>query len=184
MLLFPYAQGASFMWTVWARVPPASRPSLTTLIPQSTEQVLQPVDRFLTPDAPTEITFTDLPPAPWRVVYENTFGALESRLFLQIRAQVLDGATGWDGDRYRVLADALAVIRLQVVCWRFRGHPDCASRALDVAHRASQLGRKVPDRRHRRSLIGASSMQGTIVVMRHDIIRQQDAPRVAAPSCL
>lgn len=106
ILVFPYADGASFAWSVWAAVPVAERPPLIELIPASTEQVLAPATRFTgTPDMPTDVAF-ETGADGWRTVYENTFGALETGLFLELHGAPRGAATGWDGDRYRVLADA------------------------------------------------------------------------------
>lgn len=145
VLLFPYAQGASFMWSVWARAPAGQRPALTELIPQSTEQVLHPVEKFLERDAPTDVTFATVPEAPWRIVYENTFGALESLLFLQIRAQMMDAASGWDGDRYRVLEDEDGVrALLWVSVWDdARSADDFAAATLGVLETRSNTRTQV-----------------------------------------
>lgn len=96
VLVFPYAEGAQFAWTEWAKAQP--RPAFTNVLPESTEQVLDPA-RFRLPDPPTEVRFEA---APGAGVYENTFGAFEVGAFLRIRGATT-GATGWDGDRYRVL---------------------------------------------------------------------------------
>jgi hypothetical protein len=98
VLVFPYAEGASFAWTTWARATP--RPTFAELIPESTEQVLDPA-RFRMHDAPVDVVFGD--EASWRVVYENSLGAFETGLFLRIRGGDARAATGWAGDRYRVI---------------------------------------------------------------------------------
>ena len=104
VLIFPYAEGASFAWTVWAALPAEQRPAITSIIPESTEQVLDPRAKFLSQrDTPTEVSFAE--GSDWRVLYENNFGALETRLFLEIRGAAGQLAEGWDGDRYRVLED-------------------------------------------------------------------------------
>ncbi len=100
-LLFPYANGAGFVWRVWAARPAGERPALAQFIPASTEQVLDPGAFLEAADPPTELRFEST--GPWRVIYENTFGALETRLFFEIRGGDPAAARGWDGDRYRVL---------------------------------------------------------------------------------
>jgi hypothetical protein len=105
VLIFPYAEGTSFAWTVWASQPAQQRLPLAMIIPESTEQVLDPRAKFMTRrDTPTEVRFTE--GSDWRVLYENNFGALETRLFLEISDAAGQNAEGWDGDRYRVLEDA------------------------------------------------------------------------------
>src|SRR5690606_28718862 len=56
-LLFPYLNGAAFVQALWRAAGSDRTPApLDTLLPQSTEQVLHPADRFLGErDAPTEI---------------------------------------------------------------------------------------------------------------------------------
>jgi hypothetical protein len=108
MLLFPYVSGAVFVQAFWrtglhdgGRAPP-----LGAALPQSTEQVIWPFDRFLEArDAPTELRFGS--DTEWRVLYENTLGAFETRLFLEhhLGADTLH-ARGWDGDRFQLLGPA------------------------------------------------------------------------------
>lgn len=105
VLIFPYSRGASFAWQVWANRAEGERPPIGSLIPESTEQVLEPRAKFLElRDMPTDVAFAD-DGAGWRVVYENSLGSLETGLFLEIRGVSGGGAVGWDGDRYRVLED-------------------------------------------------------------------------------
>jgi hypothetical protein len=105
VLIFPYAEGAAYAWAVWAAGPAGQRPDIGAIIPASTEQVLDPRTKFITErDAPTEMMFGA--DSDWRILYENNLGALETRLFLEIRGAAGHSADGWDGDRYRVLEDA------------------------------------------------------------------------------
>lgn len=105
VLIFPYAEGASFAWRVWAARPAGARPAFPEILPRSTEQVLAPGERFIaTTDEPTDVTFTDGAEGH-RVAYENTFGAFETGLFLQLGGAERSAATGWDGDRYRLVED-------------------------------------------------------------------------------
>ena len=108
MLLFPYVAGASFVQAFWRTgIDDDRAPPLGDALPQSTEQVLWPIDRFIEDrDAPTEIRFDD-DAGGWQTLYENTLGAFETRLFLDhhLQADTLH-ARGWDGDRFRLLQDA------------------------------------------------------------------------------
>jgi hypothetical protein len=104
-MLFPYIGGSGFVYGLW-QAEPLDRPApLGRWLPQSTEQVLHPEDRFLrTRDEPTELRF-DSVPSGWTVLRENTLGQLETGLLLEQHAgvQARAGARGWDGDRYRML---------------------------------------------------------------------------------
>jgi hypothetical protein len=112
-LLFPYADGAAFVQALWRQHAVGERPAAPfgALLPQSTEQVLQP-ERFVpVPDAPTELRFED---APWRAIFQNTLGQFETRLFLEQHAGPMPAAAeGWDGDRY-VLLEATDSARVLV----------------------------------------------------------------------
>ncbi|MGH7506154.1 MAG: hypothetical protein ACRELX_10910 [Longimicrobiales bacterium] len=105
MLMFPYAAGAAFVQALWRADAPGDGRAvpLGTNLPQSTEQVLWPADAFLASrDAPTELRSAG--GAAWPVVYENTLGAFETRLFLEQHLGAGAGnARGWDGDRFYLL---------------------------------------------------------------------------------
>jgi hypothetical protein len=107
MLLFPYVAGASFVQTFWRTGLDDTRaPPLGEDLPQSTEQVLWPVAHFIDDrDSPTELRFADA--GEWRVLYGNTLGAFETRLFLHhhLGADTMH-ARGWDGDRFVLLEAA------------------------------------------------------------------------------
>src|SRR5690606_1294328 len=83
---------------------------LGPLLPQSTEQVMQPRERFIEArDEPTELALDAANGAggagDWRLLYENTLGALETEILLteHLGAGAERAAQGWDGDRYRLL---------------------------------------------------------------------------------
>ena len=105
-LLFPYAGGASFVHQLWLRPlntgfgTPYPAP-IGERLPQSTEQVLHPQSRFLVQkDEPTELRFDA---DTTGVLYENTLGELETRVVLEEHLGNPAAATGWDGDRFRLL---------------------------------------------------------------------------------
>jgi hypothetical protein len=105
VLVFPYAAGSSFVHGVWASRPPGERPPFEAIIPASTEQVLSPREKFLYEvDVPTSLSFAHEPAGA--LLHENSFGAFEMSLFLDIHGESRDAAVGWDGDRYRVVDDA------------------------------------------------------------------------------
>jgi len=109
-LLFPYLEGAAFVQALWRADAAGGRPApLGPLLPQSTEQVMRPRERFIeTRDEPTELTLGAADgggEGDWRLVYENTLGALETGILLSehLGAGAERAAQGWDGDRYRLL---------------------------------------------------------------------------------
>ena len=109
-LLFPYLGGASFVQSLWRAAGAERTPApLDTLLPQSTEQVLHPDERFIRArDEPTEIRLGEPgggTGAGWRTVYENTLGELEASVLLgeHLGSGAEQAARGWDGDRYRLL---------------------------------------------------------------------------------
>jgi len=113
-MLFPYADGAAFVQALWRQRGPDNGPAAPfgSLLPQSTEQVLDPARFLPEPDAPTELRFEAA--AEWRAIFENTLGQFETRLFLEEHAGPMPlAAAGWDGDRY-VLLESMAGDRLLV----------------------------------------------------------------------
>ena len=103
-LIFPYLAGADFVrW--YATTHPGRQP-YGAAMPVSTEQILHP-DRYVAGDAPLELAF--VPPSADTVRYEDDLGEFETRLLF---AELLDDSTeeqaawlasGWGGDRFRVL---------------------------------------------------------------------------------
>ena len=99
-LIFPYLSGAEFVRNFKDRNPGKS---VYDDMPVSTEQILHPRSYFgSTRDAPTSVTLPALTGVT--KTYENTLGEFETRLFLyehlQDQNEAVQGATGWDGDRY------------------------------------------------------------------------------------
>jgi hypothetical protein len=98
-LIFPYLSGAEFVRNFKDRNPGKS---IYADMPQSTEQILHPTAFFGKRDVPTTIT---LPPLSGVTqTYQNTLGEFETRLFLfqhlNDQNNAVQGAAGWDGDRY------------------------------------------------------------------------------------
>jgi len=98
-LIFPYLSGAEFVRNFKDRT--NGKPIYDDM-PVSTEQILHPSAFFGRRDAPTSVT---LPPLTGVTsTYQNTLGEFETRLFLyeQLKDQneAIQGANGWDGDRY------------------------------------------------------------------------------------
>lgn len=111
-LLFPYLHGADFVHQLWSSMRGMERypAPLDTLLPQSTAQVLRPVERFIRERMePVELRFAEAP-AGWRELYEDSFGQLETGIFLEEHggANARAAATGWLGDRYILVEPAAA----------------------------------------------------------------------------
>lgn len=105
-LIFPYIGGASFVQALF-RHREGSEPPMPfgDLLPQSTEQVMNPERAFLGQrDHPTELLLGD-PSGGWSVAYSNTLGQLEVSILLSERLGpgAEAAAEGWDGDRYILL---------------------------------------------------------------------------------
>jgi len=98
-LIFPYLSGAEFVRNFKDRN--AGKPIYQDM-PQSTEQILHPTAFFGNRDVPTSITLPALNGVTQ--TYQNTLGEFETRLFLfsHLKDQnfAVQGAAGWDGDRY------------------------------------------------------------------------------------
>ena len=105
-LLFPYLGGASFVQALYRDAEGAGPPvPFGPLLPQSTEHVLRPAERFLGErDAPTELRIAPAE-SGWRTGYSNTLGQLELRILLEetLGESAASAADGWDGDRFAVL---------------------------------------------------------------------------------
>ena len=108
-IIFPYLGGAEFVrW--FEREYPGKQP-YGALMPISTEQILHPA-RYAAGDRPDRLAFVS--PSPDTVRYEDGLGEFEIRLLLE---QYLGDdstaalvATGWNGDRYRVLGRGADVL--------------------------------------------------------------------------
>jgi hypothetical protein len=101
-LLFPYVHGARFVHQLWSSMAPMERypAPIGALLPLATADVMTP-RRFIDgPIPPVELEFGELP-AGWQVVYENTFGMLETAITLGIHGgdDARAAAVGWAGDR-------------------------------------------------------------------------------------
>jgi len=106
-LLFPYHAGAGFVRELWLHRPAGTprRAPLGDLLPQSTEQVLHPLEHFIRQRSePVELRFGE-PGAGWTVAYENTLGAFETQVLLEehLGTDAVATPIGWAGDRYLLL---------------------------------------------------------------------------------
>lgn len=105
-LLFPYVAGADFVYHLWQAQPERRPAPLGQWLPQSTEQVLHPGERFLSGrDRPLALGIAPCGDETAAARDDDGFGELGAALFLQHHlgddARAL--ARGWAGDRYRLL---------------------------------------------------------------------------------
>ncbi|HEX2167608.1 MAG TPA: hypothetical protein VHG09_10295, partial [Longimicrobiales bacterium] len=144
-LLFPYLAGVDFVHTLWSSLRPLTRypAPIDSLLPQSTEQVMEPADHFITRrDEPVRVTVGD-PPAGWRSDREDEFGQLETAIFLEqhLGEAARAAADGWGGDRYALLVDRQGS---NVLYWRsVWDSPEAADRFAAAVKRAAEVR---PDR--------------------------------------
>ena len=158
-MLFPYIAGAGFVQAMW-RTPlnpndkfPAP---LGTSLPQSTEQVLHPERLLQTRDEPTELRFTGA--APGKQLYENTLGELETGILLTEHLGTRDAASGWDGDRYRVVG----VDGRKLLLWQSVWDDASSADRFAAAYRSIAAKRRDRAIRVERNMVGA--MNGVWIV--------------------
>ena len=143
-LIFPYIGGASFVQALYrAGVGGGVPVPFGALLPQSTEQVLDPEGAFLGErDTPTEIELND-PAEGWEVAYANTLGQLETTILLRERAgeEAVAAADGWDGDRFVLLngpGEVESLVWYSV--WDGQAEADRFARALRGAAKDATAG--------------------------------------------
>jgi hypothetical protein len=165
-LLFPYVAGAGFVRDLWLHRPqdtPREAP-LGRNLPQSTEQVMAPLDRFIRQRAdPIELRF-DAVETGWRAAYESTLGAFEKRVLLEehLGTGALNAPLGWRGDRYRLLespAGSFALVMVSV--WDSRAAADRYQGALERIMR--QLGRGEQFTAERIEIDGMPALRAIVV---------------------
>lgn len=116
--LFPYLSGADFLHRYRERRGRAANP--LSSFPQSTEQVLNSAAFFDSPpDLPTRVTLP--PPQSGTTVYENNVGEFGIRIFLYEHTgnftAAVQGAAGWDGDRYLLVRTPAGNALAWVTVW-------------------------------------------------------------------
>lgn len=114
-LLFPYLSGADFMmW--WATSPYADTLPFGPRMPESTEQIVQPI-HYEDRDQPRAVRFS---PGD-SVLFENTMGDLGLRILAAslVGAKEIAGqvAIGWGGDRFRVYRTSAGPALVWVIVW-------------------------------------------------------------------
>ena len=173
-LLFPYLGGVRFVHALWsARRPMTRYPApLDSLLPQSTEQVLNPQSSFIERrDEPVDVALDSFP-AGWEVAREDGFGQLETRIWLEehLGPAGRRAAEGWGGDRYALLVTPDGK---DVVYWRSVWDTEAAAdRFADAVRR---VARARPERSIRIERDEGDGRHGVLVI---------DAPSAAAAAPL
>lgn len=147
-LLFPYLSGVDFVHTLWAARQPLPRypAPLDSLLPQSTEQVMHPEERFIARrDEPVVVAPGEFPPG-WDVAWEDVFGQLETAIYLEqhLGRAGRQAADGWGGDRYALLVNTEGA---DVIFWLSVWDTPAA------ADRFAAAVRRIADRRPGRRVI-------------------------------
>jgi hypothetical protein len=138
-LLFPYVAGSDFVHTLWSHRRGAERypAPLDSLLPQSTQQVMEPVEHFIRHRTePIELRFDGVP-GDLGIYSENTLGQLETAIFLGHHrgAGARAVASGWRGDRYLVMREGGENALLWVTVW---ASPQSAQRFADALRKIAR----------------------------------------------
>jgi hypothetical protein len=130
-LLFPYAEGASFVLAFEELRRSAAEQPFGERLPVSTEQILHP-DRYTARDVPRRVSFA-APAAGDTVLHEDNFGEFELREAMRAwglpEHVAVAAAAGWNGDRFRVLGTPSGTVVQLAAAW------DSEADAADFATR-------------------------------------------------
>lgn len=182
-LLFPYIGGASFVQTLWEyegrRDPDDPGPHFTAplgeFMPQSTEQVLYPLERFLEyRDPPIGIEIEGGPTGA-KTLLENDLGAFEIGILLDehLGADTRTRVRGWAGDRYRYIE--LEDGRTALI-WYTLWDDDVSADSFADAYR--QILERRPERRGK---ITRTEIEGEPAVIIIDTEASLDPEMIEAP---
>jgi hypothetical protein len=167
-MVFPYVGGAGLVQKLWtAHADQGFVAPLGALLPQSTEQVLHGAEKFVTTrDEPTELRFASAA----NIAYENTLGELEIGILLSEHLGSKAAASGWDGDRYQLLANG-------VLQWVSVWDDVAAADRFAEAYRAVAVKRS----QTRNARVERVQIEGRPVVMILDAPAGIDIGRAKAP---
>lgn len=185
-LLFPYLGGAAFVQALWraAEATPAAYGGtdfpapIGALLPQSTEQVLHPEQRFIEKrDDPIAVELAPTA-APWQVIYQNTLGELEVRILLKdhLGEGADSAANDWGGDYYRLLEAPDGGRAL--VWYSVWDNAPAADRFADAYRRILER------RTDRRGLVERREIEGRPAVVVVDAERTLEPGQVPLPAVL
>jgi hypothetical protein len=160
-MLFPYLRGADFVHQLWlARAPQDRYPApLDSLLPQSTEQIMEPARFLAARDAPVELVLQ--PSGEGTVLHSDNLGQLETMIFLEthLGAAARTAAAGWGGDRYVLVTDAAG---RDVLFWASVW--DSASDADRFAAAAERAAARRSERRVEIQRVEVDGRPGVVVV--------------------
>jgi hypothetical protein len=141
-LLFPYISGSDFVHTLWSHQAGGARPApLDTWLPQSTQQVLEPLEHFIRQRTEPLSLHIDAG-GIGGVLFDNTLGQLETGIYLaqHLGEQSRATASGWRGDRFVVVRGDGGDGMLWVSVWQ---SDDVARRFADAVRRVQRAGRTI-----------------------------------------
>jgi hypothetical protein len=172
-LLFPYIAGSDFVHTLWSHRRGAARypAPIDSLLPQSTQQVMEPLEHFIRHRTdPIELRLEEAG-ATGAALHENTLGQLETAIFLghHLGAGARAAASGWRGDRYLVVREQDALGLLWVSLW---DSAESAGRFADAVRNAALR------RAERATTVQPIELDG------HPGVRVVDVPATAPPALL
>jgi hypothetical protein len=168
-LLFPYIGGSGFVHALWSSLRPRERypAPIDSLLPQSTEQIMRPRERFIAMrDNPVAVA-VPATPGGWSVVRSNDLGQLETAIFLEVHlgAAARAAADGWAGDRYALFTRD----GVDILDWRSVWDTEAAADAF-----AAAVTRVAARRTGRHISVERLSLEG------RPAVRVVDAPAGAA----
>ena len=141
LLFFPYTEGADFVETLWSRDTGFDRVNAAYLEPpRTTEQIYHP-DTYRDNEGALPVALPDTPLAGYEVGEEAVWGEISFRVMFEqgLGASTAGpAASGWGGDRYRVMWNGEEVVYVLV----YAG--DTSSDAVEmydalVAYAASEM---------------------------------------------
>lgn len=169
-LIFPYIYGAEFMINYERRRARAGEMPYGDALPVSTEQILHP-SAYTGGQHPARLLIGE-PVAGDTAVYEDDFGEFEMRVALETwgigAAEATAAASGWHGDRYRVLGTRAGTALIWVSAW---DTPD------DAAEFEAQLRRGWESWSRRRAASGRRYTIERLTVGGVPVVRLVDAPQ-------
>lgn len=117
-LLFPYLAGADFVRGFNLRRASAEEQPYGERMPVSTEQILH-ASKYSARERPARVRLA-VPPGD-TLVYDDDFGEFETRVVLETwgasEADAIAAASGWNGDRFRVLGSRSGTALVWVAAW-------------------------------------------------------------------
>lgn len=148
LLFFPYTQGAEFVQSLWGPDPGFDLVNAAYLDPPTTtEQIYHPA-AYGSGEEAVPVVLPDTPLAGYEVGEEAVWGEISFRVMfdqgLSTAAAAEQAASGWGGDRYRVMWDGEEAVYVLVYVGDNAGDAIEMYNAL-VAYAASQMNVGEPD---------------------------------------